>query len=65
MTGYGLADLGHLHEGQDAFLHAGPTRSDIEHYRQALGCRQIKEPNQLLPHGRPHGSHDEAAIHDA
>ncbi len=64
--GLRLAGLGHLHEGQNAFLHAGPTQSAIEHNGRPLGRAKSKvEP--ASPHSRSRWKplSDKAAVHDA
>ena len=57
--------LGELHEGQRAFLHAGPARCRHDHERDPLEERRLGGTGHLLADHGPHGSAHEREIHDA
>ena len=59
-------DLGHLHERQDALMHAGATATaaDDHHRQPLLGCT-LNEPRQPFADDRAHRAHDERRVGDA
>jgi len=46
--------LRHLHEREDALLHAGASGRVQQNDRQPLGCRPLEQPRNLLPDHRSH-----------
>jgi len=63
--GHGRRRLGHLHEGQNPFLHAGTSGRRHEHDRQAAFDRAVDRAADFLAHHRPHAAAHESEIEDA
>ena len=61
----GRIDLDHLHQGQDALLHAGAARGGKENDRQAFLHRVLDNPGQLLAHHGPHAAARKGKIKQA
>jgi hypothetical protein len=56
--------LGHLHERQDALLHARPAARRQDHGGQLLGRRPLEQPGDLLADHRAHRAAHELELKD-
>ena len=63
MPFYRSADLGHLHQGNQALLHAGAARTGEDNERQSHLCGALHGAGDLLAHHIPHGAHHERGLH--
>ena len=55
----------HLHERNQAFLHARAARASEQHQRQALFGGMLGQTRDALAHHRAHRAHEERGIHYA
>ena len=62
--GEGCAHLGHLHEGQGAFLHAGAAAAADDDEGAVLLQGPLGTQAQLLPHHAAHAGCEEVEVHD-
>ena len=58
-------DFRHLHERNQALLHARATRAGEQHQRQALFGGMLGQARNALAHHRAHRTHEERRIHYA
>ena len=65
MTLERAGDFRHLHERNDAFLHARAAGRREDHDRQALFGRTFDQARHLFAHRRAHGPHEEPRLHHA
>lgn len=56
-------DFRHLHERNQAFLHARAARAGEQHQRQALFGSMLGQARNALAHHRAHRAHEERRIH--
>ena len=63
MPAHGSRDLGHLHEGRHALLHARATRDGEAHHGQARFGGLLEHAADLLADNGAHGPHHEAGVH--
>ena len=64
--GQGGRDLGHLHQREHAFVHAGPAAgAGNDDQRQVVAGGPLDAAGELLAHHRAHAAHDEGRIGDA
>lgn len=56
--------LGHLHETEDALLHARPTRSANGDDRQLVGDREFRAAPEPFTHHAAHAAAHEAEVHE-
>ena len=61
----GPGDLGHLHQAEHAFLHAGAAAGTNHKHRQTLLGGGFDQPGELLAHHRAHAAPHKAEVHDA
>lgn len=57
--------LGHLHQGNHAFLHSCPAGSSYQHQREISIHGPFDRGGHFLAHHRTHAGHDERRIHHA
>ncbi len=60
----GAAGLGHLHETQDALLHARPSGGADRDQRQIFAGGELHAAPQLLAHDAAHAAAHEAEVHN-
>ena len=58
-------DFRHLHERNQAFLHARAARAGEQHQRQTLFGGMLGQARDALAHHRAHRAHEERGIHHA
>src|SRR5438552_2585156 len=61
----GRGGLGHLHEREDPFLHAGAARRGDDDDRQVLVDGELDRARELLTHDRPHTAAEESELEHA
>ena len=64
MAAHSRAGLGHLHEREDALLHAGPAGDGEAHHRQTVLGGVLKQPGDLLAHHGAHAADHEIGVHE-
>ena len=62
MTTDGGSGLGHLHEGEDALLHAGTAAEAEDHQGQTFGGGGFHGAGHALAHRFAHATHEEAGV---
>ena len=55
--------LGHLHEREASFHHAGAARAGYDEERFAIGAGTVYSSSYFFAHDRAHGATDEVEIH--
>ena len=66
VSGQGGRDLGHLHEGENAFMHASPAAGAANNDEgQGFVRGSFDEADQALADDAAHAPHDEAAVGDS
>src|SRR5690606_22046313 len=60
-----IGGFGHLHEGEDAFLHARAARRGEAHETQPVPDGVGRCADESFAEGRSHGRHDETRVHGA
>ena len=58
------AGFGHLHQAEDALLHARAAGDGDAQHGQPLFRGHLKRPRDLFPNDRAHGAHHELRVHD-
>ena len=58
----GGAGLGHLHQAENALLHAGTAAGREDDQRQAFGCGVLHRAGDLFAHGGAHAAHEKPAV---
>ena len=65
MVGESGGGLGHLHEAENAFIHARAATAGNDDDRQSLFRRAFDEPCQFFAHDRAHRTAEKTEIHHA